>query len=137
MKDMQKIKQINPGNSLDKPKRKKATGGTSPTQRSLAHLRSQGYVCQVVEKYNFFAHIRQDLFGLIDIVCIKEGENGVLGIQTTSDTNRSEHRIKIYSNSILPLWLKTGNKLILHTWGKHGSKGKRKLWELFEEVISL
>jgi hypothetical protein len=35
----------------------------SPTQRSLAHLRRLGYQARVVERWNPFARVRQDLFG--------------------------------------------------------------------------
>src|SRR3990172_10044773 len=99
---------------------------SSPTQRSLKLLRSEGYTCQIVEKWNFFAHIRQDLFGFIDIVCLKEGEEGVLGVQTTSATHMSDHEKKIVKSPISRLWLMTGNKIELQAWSKKGKKGKRK-----------
>ena len=59
----------------------------SPTSRSLAHLRKLGFTVGITEKWNPYAHIRQDLFGCIDMVAIKKDVKGVLGIQTTSDTN--------------------------------------------------
>jgi len=37
----------------------------SPTQRTLKKLRDEVYLAQVVEKWNAFAKIRQDLFGII------------------------------------------------------------------------
>jgi hypothetical protein len=55
---------------------------TSPTKRTLAKLRKEGYLCAIVEKFNRFAGIRQDLFGFIDILAIREGE--IIGVQTTS-----------------------------------------------------
>ena len=39
----------------------------SPTARSLAHLRSLGYTARVVERWNPFAKIRQDLLGAAEI----------------------------------------------------------------------
>jgi hypothetical protein len=39
---------------------------TSPTQLSLKKLREEGYTVAVVEHWNSFARIRQDLFGFID-----------------------------------------------------------------------
>jgi hypothetical protein len=36
----------------------------TPTARSLAHLKALGYEERVVEKWNPFAKIRQDLFGM-------------------------------------------------------------------------
>ena len=38
----------------------------TPTQRTLKHMRERGYTCQVVEHWNPFARIRQDLYGFID-----------------------------------------------------------------------
>lgn len=101
---------------------------TSPTQRSLKLLRSEGYTCQVVEKWNQWAGIRQDLFGFIDIVCIKSGERGVLGIQTTSTGNVNARIKKISGNPIYPLWLEVGNKIVVEGWSKRGARGKVKHW---------
>lgn len=55
---------------------------TSPTQRSLAHLRSLGYRVAVVERWNPHARIRQDLFGVLDLLAVRDGE--ILGVQTTN-----------------------------------------------------
>lgn len=77
-----------------------------------------------------FAKIRQDLFGFIDIVAIKEGEAGVFGIQATSDSNISARVHKSEANPLLKVWLSGGNKFQVWGWGKKGPKGKRKTWEL-------
>lgn len=45
----------------------------SPTARSLAHLRELGCRVKVVEKWNPFAKVRQDLFGG-DLLALKAGE---------------------------------------------------------------
>ena len=102
----------------------------SPTQRTIAYLKKMGYSVAIVEKWNMFAKIRQDLFGFIDIVAIKEGENGVFGIQATSDANASTRVHKCEANPLLKVWLDAGNKFQVWGWGKKGAKGKRKLWEL-------
>lgn len=47
---------------------------SSPTQRTLAALRKLGYLAAVVEKWNHGAHIRQDLFGFIDVLAIGGGD---------------------------------------------------------------
>ncbi|MHB1530468.1 MAG: hypothetical protein ACYCXT_13820 [Acidiferrobacteraceae bacterium] len=55
----------------------------SPTQRTLRHLRKAGYpLVQVVEKWNPHAGVRQDLFGIIDVLAV--GPGGVLAVQCTS-----------------------------------------------------
>ncbi len=108
---------------------------TSPTQRSLKLLRSEGWVAQVVEKYNVFAHIRQDLFNFIDIVCIRSNVKGVLGVQTTTQTNGAGHMKKIKASVAYKIWLAGGNQIELHLWAKRGKAGKRKLWTVNRIVI--
>ena len=107
----------------------------SPTQRSLAYLRKEGYVCQVVERWNPFAHCRQDLFNFIDIVCIKEGEMGVLGVQTTSTANMSARIKKINDLVVSTTWLTTGNHIWVIGWSKKGARGKVKKWTPTIKVI--
>lgn len=57
--------------------------GLSSVQRTLQAMRQQGRICAIVERFN--AHvgpfgIRQDLFGIIDIIAL-DPERGVIGIQ--------------------------------------------------------
>ena len=64
----------------------------TPTQRSLKYLREQGYTVAIVERWNAFAKIRQDLFGFIDLLAIKPGET--LAVQTTaSGVDRKSTRL--------------------------------------------
>jgi hypothetical protein len=86
----------------------------SPTQRSLKHLRAEGYVCWVTEHWNAFAHIRQDLFGIIDIIALKDGET--LGVQTTSGDNVSARVKKIAGSEYLPAINAAGWKIRVHGW---------------------
>lgn len=101
---------------------------TSPTQRSLKLLRDEGYSAWIVEHWNAFVGIRQDLFGFIDIVAIREDVPGVLAIQTTSGNNLSARRKKISDNGYAKIWLKAGNKIQIHGWRKL-KEGKRSLWK--------
>ena len=110
---------------------------TSPTVRSLAILRKEGYTAQVVERWNAYGMVRIDLFGFIDICAIKEGESGVLGVQTTSQSNVSARLKKILFIPESKLWLITGNKLLLHGWAKKGKIGKRKTWQVTSRYITL
>ncbi|MFZ9649512.1 MAG: hypothetical protein ACO29C_05430, partial [Fluviibacter sp.] len=54
----------------------------TPTQRSLAYLRDEGYLVAIVEHWNPFARIRQDLFGFIDLLAIRRDET--LAVQVTA-----------------------------------------------------
>ena len=110
---------------------------TSPTVRSLALLRKNGYSAQVTEKWNPYAKIRIDLFGFIDIVAIKEGEDGVVGVQTTTAAGFSARYKKILGIPAARIWLEAGNKILLHGWAKKGARGKRKLWQTVDRWIVL
>lgn len=65
----------------------------SPTELTLKLLRADGWTVAVVEKWNPHARIRQDLFGFIDLLAIRDGET--LAVQATSYTNISARVKKI------------------------------------------
>ena len=104
--------------------------GVSPTQRSLKYLRDQGYTVAVTERWNPFAKIRQDLFGFVDLIAIRNG--ATLAIQSTSASNLSSRRKKIESHENLQVVQAAGWNVILHGWRKN-SKNK---WVLTEEIVS-
>lgn len=88
----------------------------SPTQRSLAYLRQKGLTCEVVERWNPYARVRQDLFTIIDIVALDDGQT--LGVQTTSWPNVSARVKKIADCEHLPALLRAGWILEVHGWKK-------------------
>lgn len=89
----------------------------------------------VTEKWNSFAHIRQDYMGFGDILAYKENENGVLAVQATTIENMGARVKKIIGIPAALSWLKSNNQLVVWGWSKRGAKGKRKLYELKEIVI--
>jgi hypothetical protein len=91
----------------------------SPTQRSLAYLRAQGYRVAVVERWNPFAKIRQDLFGIVDLLAVRDGET--LAVQTTSGSNVAARVAKIAEAEATPDIRKAGWRLIVHGWTKNAS----------------
>jgi Holliday junction resolvase-like predicted endonuclease len=102
---------------------------SSPTQRSLKLLRDEGYTAQVVERWNPHARVRQDLFGIIDIVAIKVLESNatnIVGVQTTSKSNMSARINKIKESAEAALWSSAGGLLLVHGWAKN----KSKRWEV-------
>jgi len=105
---------------------------SSPTQRSLALLKKEGYKPWIVESYNSFGRNRVDLYGFIDIVALRVGEVGILGVQTTSTSNISARVHKILGIPAYRLWLNCGNKISVHGWGK--KKGR---WEVTKRDITL
>lgn len=100
---------------------------SSPTQRTLAKLKADGYLCAVVEKWNPHAKIRQDLFGIIDVLGIKDGET--IGVQATSGSNVSARVQKIADSSHTDALRRAGWRLVVHGWRK-GSNGRYTLREV-------
>lgn len=96
----------------------------SPTERSLKQLRNEGYLCEVVEKWNSFTRTRKDLFGFIDIIAIKEGET--LAVQTTTKENMNARVSKIAESELVGMVRKAEWKIHVHGW----SKNKSNRWEL-------
>lgn len=94
----------------------------TPTKVSLALLKKEGYVAEVVEHWIPKMNIRRDLFGIIDILAIKEGQFGAFGIQCTSKANISSRIKKAMSNPKILLWLKTGNTF--EVWGSYKENNK-------------
>jgi hypothetical protein len=107
---------------------------SSPTQRTLAECKKRGWVAAIVEKWNPHARIRQDLFGVIDILAITP--SGILGIQACAGSSHSARAEKCRAEPRVSAWLGAGASLAVWSWSKRGARGKRKLWALREESIS-
>ena len=95
----------------------------SPTQRTLKWLRDAGYLCEVVERWNPHAKIRQDLFGAIDIVA-SSPECPILGVQCTSDSNFAARLKKLRDSDKVQQLVKNGWDIFVVGW-KKGSKEPR------------
>jgi hypothetical protein len=93
---------------------------TSPTQRSLALLRQEGYRAEVVERWNPHARVRQDLFTIIDIVAIGNGHT--VGVQTTTKSNMKARHDKIVECEAYPDLVRAGWKIIVHGWYRDKDK---------------
>ena len=101
---------------------------SSPTKRSLALLREQGMKAEVVERWNAFAKVRQDLFGIIDIVAL--GDGVTVGVQTTSKVNMNARLQKITESEALPHLLRAGWSIVIHGWYKKNNQWCVKVLEL-------
>lgn len=101
---------------------------SSPTQRSLRHLRDNNWTAEITEHWNPFAHIRHDLFGFCDILAISPGR-GFLAVQTTSAVNFNKRVGKVKAEPKAGLWLASGGRIQVHGWSKKGPRGKRKIWQ--------
>ena len=103
----------------------------SPTKRTLAHLRKSGYpLVQVVERWNPYARVRQDLFGIIDVLAV--GPSGILGVQCTSASNVAQRLAKLRASAALPVLKEAGVSVRVHGWRKSRPNGR---WVLRDETV--
>lgn len=116
--------------SAGSPPKKRKAKGKSPTARTLEEMRKRGYTAQVVEVWNPHVRQRKDLFGIIDVLCIREGE--VVGVQATSNDNAAARVSKIADHEYTPIIRKAGIRILVHGWRKAAS-GR---WTLREIDVS-
>src|SRR5438445_491540 len=99
----------------------------SPTQRSLALLRRQGALAAVVERWNSYAKVRQDLWRFGDILAATK--EGIVIIQACRTDDQARRLEKIKSDTVWPKahqWLKAGGKIEVWGWAIRGAQGTRK-----------
>lgn len=90
---------------------------TSPTQLTLKHLRKLGFpLVQVTEHWNPFAHVRQDLFGIVDVLAVSDTQ--IVAVQTTSASHVSNRVRKVEDSPATPVLRKAGIRLLVHGWRK-------------------
>ena len=82
-------------------------------QRVLSKLRKEGYVAEVVERWDSFSRRKHDLFGFIDILAV--GNGLTLAIQVTSRSNMASRRKKMRTAPELPILLIAG--WCVELWG--------------------
>ena len=116
--------------------------GLSPTQRTLRALREQGFVCAIIEKWNPYGGphgIRQDLFGIIDILAL-DPRRGVVGVQSTGQDFAGHFRKLTEEKAQECLdWLTTpGTALELWAWRKVKAQrgGKAMIWQPRVQVLT-
>ncbi|MBI4659040.1 MAG: hypothetical protein HY735_09365, partial [Verrucomicrobia bacterium] len=74
----------------------------------------------VVERWNPYAWVRQDLFGFADLLAIRGNET--LAVQTTSGNNVAARLDKIRATHAAALWLEAPTrKIVVHGWRKNRS----------------
>ena len=91
----------------------------SPTQRTLKRLREAGWLATVVEHWNPHAKVRNDLWGFIDVLALKDNET--LGVQTTSASNMAARMRKIAEHPNLAAVRAAGWRLEVDGWRKNSA----------------
>jgi hypothetical protein len=105
--------------------------GKSPTQRTRDWLKLRGITSQIVERWNAFARIRQDLFGFGDVLALG---GRITAIQVTSGPNVAARINKIYELPEAREWLESGGLIEVHGWRKSARTNR---WELRRVSITL
>ena len=102
---------------------------TSPTQRTLARLKKEDYdLVAITERWNPFAKIRQELFGCIDILAIKDGDT--VAIQVTSYSNVSARVKKITESVALSPLRKANWTILVEGWHKKNNRWVSRIVDL-------
>jgi hypothetical protein len=115
-----------------KAKAKRST--MTPTKRTLAALREEGYTYAITDHWNPWAGIRQDAFGFVDIIAVRRGEP-IRFIQTTAGSGHAARVAKILSLPAAKLIHDSGILIEVWSWAKQGARGERKLWKCRVEVV--
>ena len=97
---------------------------TTPSARSAALLRSEGWLVDTTEKRLPRCFISVDLYHAFDLVGIRADRSGVLGLQVTTTSNQSKRWLKLVTNEAVRVWLLAGNGIELHGWRKSRRSGK-------------
>jgi hypothetical protein len=100
----------------------------SPNARSKALLEAEGYAADIVQM-RVTRLVTRDLFGILDLVAIREGET--LGVQATSASNHASRRRKVSESEILPTLLAAGWRIEIHSWAKRASR-----WRCRREIVT-
>jgi hypothetical protein len=94
----------------------------TPTRKSLAILRKNGYTATVVEHWNGFAGVRQDLWKFGDILAVHPTRKDFLIVQCTTSGVAARVR-KIREIPAALDWLRAGGRV--QVWGWTGKRLRR------------
>ena len=78
-----------------------------------------GYKVAIVERWNPYAKIRQDLYGFIDLLCVGNGET--VAVQTTSGSNVSARVKKIAEHENVSAVRNAGWRILVQGWRKNAA----------------
>jgi hypothetical protein len=106
----------------------------SPTARTLAYLRRQGFTAGVVERFiagvgERGQGIRRDFLGCIDLIAVKPG-CPILGVQATSVGNLAARLKKARGVRELRAWLDAGAAFQVWGWAKSRGRWAAKIVEV-------
>ncbi len=86
--------------------------------RSKEWLRDHGWIEDTVERFEHHSRVKQDFFGVIDIIAVRGAST--LGIQACSTKDFPAHRTKCLQEKRLREWLKGDRRFEIQAWSKVG-----------------
>jgi len=87
-------------------------------------MEERGFLVARVEHWNHFAKIRQDLFGIGDLLAVSpQKEYSTTLIQTTTLSNMKSRIQKIKDSKVLPILKAAGWVVEVHGWRKLKKSG--------------
>jgi hypothetical protein len=95
---------------------------SSPTKRTLAHLRKLGFTADVVERHIPGCFTTRDLFGIADILAAHPTLRIVLLVQTTTASNFAKRLRRVREQPALPLLLEAGIRVEVWGWAKRNGR---------------
>jgi hypothetical protein len=108
----------------------------SPTSRSLALLRREGWTCDICERWVPGVGIRRDLFHIADLIAIRAESPGFVLVQTTSGSNVTSRVRKIQGSPIAPIVLGSGGRIEVHGWLLRGGRWHCRRIEIRTEELT-
>src|SRR6202022_644362 len=94
----------------------------TPTARTLALLRRQGFIAAVVEKWLPRIGLRSDLWGFGDVLAAHPADRVLLIVQSTTVDHVAGRLAKARARPELALWLRAGGMFEVHGWRRRGRR---------------
>jgi len=107
------------------------------TELTVQLYRERGYMTAVVEKWVPHRSIRQDLFGIGDVIAVHPNRTGCTLIQCTTVDHVNDRWQKCITSPSLSTWLAAGNAFTIIGWEQRRSEGgQRLLWRHIEKPVT-
>jgi hypothetical protein len=99
----------------------------TPTARTLAELRRQGFLAAAVERWIPVANVRADLWGFADVLAVPPRDGIFLLVQATTTDHTASRLAKARGRAELAAWLRAGGAFEVWGWCKRNRRweGKR------------
>jgi hypothetical protein len=109
---------------------------TTPSGRTAAMLRAEGYTVAFCERRLPGCFTSVDLYGCFDLVAVRADLTGVSGYQATSASNHAARVRKLLASAELAVWLAAGNRAFVVSWAKRQGRWAARSQELRVEGLA-